>query len=247
VNTGVTLADYTAREIWDRGNDFLNPVDDRFLTVYDRNPSSFGRDELFLTNPADHHAYGPGIDLALERVFDGRWYTLFAASAQRSDGYGGNIGFLSSENDTGVLGDAFVNPNALSYQRGRPFFERGYIIKWSGGFVTSHDLHVGAIARYQDGQHFARLVLVPDLNQGLEAIQAYNRGHSRFTFTFTLDARVEKGFRVGRSRLALVAEAFNLLNHTLEVEEDPVVTRKFRATTAVQPPRAIRLGVHVGF
>lgn len=247
VDVGVTLDSYTFRDIPDRGNDFLNPADDRLLRVYNRLPSSFGRDRYLLTNPEGQTAYGVALDLALERVFDGRWYMMFAASAQRSDGDGANPGFLATENDTGVLGTLFEDPNALTYARGRLFFERGYIIKWSGGLVTSNDFHFGAIARYQDGQHFARLVVVPDLNQGPEIIQAYTRGHSRFTFTFTLDARAEKGFRAGRGRVALVAEAFNLLNNRLEVEEDPVVTRSFRATTAVQPPRAIRLGVKVEF
>lgn len=247
VNTGVTLDDYTARDIWDRGNDFLNPVDDRPLRVYDRNPASFGHDQPLLTNAPADAGHQVALDLAFERLFDGRWYMLFGATAQRSDGYAGNPGFLANENDAGVLGALFMDPNAHSYARGRLFFERGYIIKWSGGFVTGNDLHFGAIARYQDGQHFARLAIVPDLNQGPEAIQAYTRGHSRFTFTFTLDARLEKGFRVGSQRVALVAEAFNLLNNAIEVEEDPVVTRSFRATTAVQPPRAIRLGARFDF
>jgi hypothetical protein len=183
----------------------------------------------------------------IERVFDGRWHMLFGASAQRSDGYAGNPGFLATENDSGVLGSLFMDPNSLSYARGRVFTERGYIIKWSGGFVTKQGIHFGAVARYQDGQHFARQVIVPNLNQGPEAIQAYTRGHSRFTFTFTLDARVEKGFSLGRGRLSLVGEAFNIFNNAIEVEEDPVVTRRFRATTAVQPPRAIRAGLRLDF
>jgi len=33
----------------------------------------------------------------------------------------------------------------------------------------------------------------------------------------------------------------------LRIEEDAVVTREFRATTAVQPPRALRLGFLVDF
>lgn len=247
VDVGVTLDGYSFRDIPDRGNDFLNPEDDRLLRVYNRLPSSFGRDRYLLTNPEGHHAYGVAIDFAIERLFDGRWYMLFGASAQRSDGYGANPGFLASENDTGVPGVLFEDPNALTYARGRLFFERGYIIKWSGGVVAGNDFHLGAVARYQDGQHFARLVVVPGLNQGPEIVQAYTRGHSRFTFTFTLDGRVEKGFKAGGGRLALVAEAFNLLGNRLEVEEDPVVTRSFRATTAIQPPRAIRLGVKVEF
>jgi hypothetical protein len=247
VNVGVTVADYTLRLIPDRGNDFFNPEDDRPLKVYDRNPASFGKDRLFLTNPPDDNGYQAGIDLAFERLFDGRWFMLFAASAQRSDGYAANTGFHANENDTGVLGELFEDPNASSYARARLFFERGYIIKWSGGVVAPGNLHVGIIARYQDGQHFARMVIVPDLNQGPTAIQAYTRGHSRFTFSFTLDARVEKRFDLGRGGFAVVGEAFNLLNNNIEVEEDPVVTRSFRATTAVQPPRAIRIGFRLDF
>ncbi|HOC17222.1 MAG TPA: TonB-dependent receptor [Vicinamibacterales bacterium] len=247
VNEGVTLADYRPIDIEDRGADFLNPIDDRLLTVYDRLPSSFGRDRDVLTNPDGHDAHYIGVDVALERVFDGRWHMLFGAAAHRSDGLAGNRGFHVNENDVGVLGEAFQNPNALTYTRGRLFFERGYIIKWSGGVVTASGLHLGAVARYQDGQHFARMVIVPDLAQGPEAVQAYTRGHSRFTFTFTLDARIEQAFRVGGARLGLMVEAFNLLNTANEVEEDPVTTRLFRASTVVQPPRAIRFGLRYDF
>jgi len=37
------------------------------------------------------------------------------------------------------------------------------------------------------------------------------------------------------------------LNNAIEVEEDAVAAQEFRATTAVQPLRAIRLGFRVDF
>ena len=49
------------------------------------------------------------------------------------------------------------------------------------------------------------------------------------------------------AQAGLVVEAFNLLNTANEVEEDPVTTRVFRATTVVQPPRAIRFGLRYDF
>ena len=52
---------------------------------------------------------------------------------------------------------------------------------------------------------------------------------------------------MGSARLGLVVEAFNLLNTSNEVEEDPVTTRVFRAATAVQPPRAFRFGLRYDF
>ncbi|HEY3384692.1 MAG TPA: hypothetical protein VGK32_23265 [Vicinamibacterales bacterium] len=247
VNVGVTASDYAIIQLWDRGNDFVNPADDRYLQVYNRNPASFGRDRYLLTNGPDATGRYVGIDLAVERLFDGRWHMMFGGSAHRSDGYGGNRGFLVTENDVGVLGEAFENPNALTYDRGRLFFDRGYVVKWSAGGMFAHDLYVGAIARYQDGQQFARMVIVPNLNQGPEAIQGHTRGQTRFTFVGTVDARVEKGLRFGSRRLALVVEVFNILNTGKEVEEDPTVTRDYRATTAVEPPRAFRLGLRFDF
>jgi hypothetical protein len=119
------------------------------------------------------------------------------------------------------------------------------VLKWATAYV-GRDWDVGAIARYQDGQHFSRMVVVDGLTQGAELIQAYTRGHSRFTFTFTLDARVEKRWRAGGRRVSIIVEVFNLLNTANEVEEDPVVTRQFRASTALQPPRAVRVGLVLG-
>jgi hypothetical protein len=71
-------------------------------------------------------------------------------------------------------------------------------------------------------------------------------GH-RFTYTLTVDARVEKGFPMGSRRLALVAEAFNLPGLRHEVEENPVWGPSFRDPTAVQPPRVFRLGARFDF
>jgi hypothetical protein len=121
------------------------------------------------------------------------------------------------------------------------------------------------VARYQDGQPFARVVVVPDLAQGPEAVPATPRGQiargwaldeqgryivpsgHRFTYTLTVDARVEKGLRWGTRRLAFVAEAFNLLGTRNEVEENPVWGPSFREPTAFQPPRVVKLGLRFEF
>jgi hypothetical protein len=248
VDVGATVNDYSVIQIWDQGPDFTNPADDRLLTVYDRNPASFGLDRYLLTNPAGAGGTFQGVDVALERVIGGRWHMLFGGSAHRSDGAAANPGYGPTENDVGVLGQAYIDPNAMSYNQGRDFFDRAYVIKWSAGGALPHDVFVGAVARYQDGQPFARLVIVPDLNQGAEVVQAYTNGYTRFTYTFTLDARIEKGVRLGPRRFAVVLEAFNLLNTANEVDEVVVATHgTFRSPSALQPPRAVRLGFRMDF
>ena len=78
-------------------------------------------------------------------------------------------------------------------------------------------------------------------------MQAIPNGRARFTYTLTLDARLEKGFPLGRRRLAAILESFNALGMANEVEEDVVWGPGYRTVTAVQPPRAFRLGLRLDF
>jgi hypothetical protein len=238
---------YTVKYIADAGEDFLNPSDDRLLPVYDRDPISFGQDRYILTNPAGDDTHYHGIELTVERSTASRWRTRFDGTAYRSDAVGANRGFGAFENDQGIVGEVFENPNAGTYARGHGFFDRGYVAKWWNSYRAPQDYVVSGVVRYQDGQAFTRMVVVPDLNQGAEAIQAYRRGRTRFTFTLTVDAHVEKHFQVGRAHVAGIVEVFNLLNTSAEVEEDVLTTPAFRRPTAVQPPRAVRFALRLGF
>jgi hypothetical protein len=148
------------------------------------------------------------------------------------------------ENDPGVIGELFDQPNAGTYASGRLFFDRAYTLKVAG-LWRPRDWSLGAVASYQDGQPFARVVIVPGLPQGAEAVPAIRRSEHRFTFTLTVDARVERSFRVGKGRLALAVEAFNLLDMKNEVEEDVTHGPSFRRVTATQPPRAVRIGLRL--
>jgi hypothetical protein len=171
---------------------------------------------------------------------------LIGATATGSDTPGANRGFHVFENDQGVIGERLTNPNADTFARNRQFFERGYSIEVLGSYHAPRDWRIGMTARYQDGQPFARIVVVPGLNQGAEPVQAYRNGRTRFTYALTVDARIEKRVTIGGFYLGGVFEAFNLLNTKNEVEEDIFTGPNFRATTAVQPPRVFRLGLRLG-
>ena len=247
VNTGVTAHDYVIRSIADAGEGFDDPQDDRLLPAYDRKPSSFGQDRYLLTNPNRHSGYYKGVEVTLEGKIAGAVRTRFDGAAYHAAALGGNRGFAPNENDPGVIGELFENPNATTYARGHPFSDRGYVMKWWGQYTAPREYHVDVAARYQDGQPFSRLVIVPDLNQGAEAISAYRSGRTRFTFTLSLDARIQKSFRVRRAKITGALTLFNALNTHKEVEEDVVTSPAFRTPTAVQPPRATQLGLRIEF
>lgn len=247
VNAAADHRFYSLTHVEDRALDQLVDEDDQLLPIWNRLPASFNTDAYVLQNVDHNSARDHGLDLVLERLWDGRWGMLIGATAHKSEGIGGNRGFRPDENDQGVLGEVFSNPNAETFARGRLFFERGYVIKWSAMYQLPYGLRGGTAARYQDGQHFSRVVIARDVSQGLDFVPALPRGLTRFTYAFTLDTRLEKQFPMAGRRASVVLDVFNLLNTNNEVEEDEVTGAAFRASTAVQPPRSLRIGVRLAF
>ncbi|MFN8061360.1 MAG: hypothetical protein U0Q12_19520 [Vicinamibacterales bacterium] len=243
---GSSASNHAAIQVVDAAQNWVDPVDDRPLTIYNRLPASFGRDTYLVTNPAQDPANAFALELTAERTTE-RLFLLFGASASIARGSAASRGYGPLENDQDIPGELFTNINAATYARGRLFADRAFTIKWTTLYRLPGDVTVGAIARYQDGQPFSRLVIVPDLNQGAEGVQAYPNAGSRFTFTGSLDVRVQRGFELGGARLDAILDTYNLLTRSNEVEEFVVTSPDFRQSTAIEPPHTIHLGFRLSF
>ena len=242
VDVGVPLTSYGTVGIPDPGHDFASPEDDQILIAYNRLPASYGRNEYMLTNSGEQAATAFGLKLWAEGSTD-TLAVLFGATASAANGSAANRGYGPLENDQDIVGELRTDPNASTFARGRLFSDRAFTIKWTTTYRFPKEIRLGVIARYQDGQPFARLVAVPTLNQGTELIRAYPNAGNRFTFTGTLDIRVQKIFNVGRRRVAGIVDFYNLATRSNEVEEYTISGPDFRTPTAIEPPRSI----HVGF
>jgi len=245
-NVGVPLSTYSHVTVPDEGIDIVGSGDDQNLLFYNRAPSTFGADRYLLTNPEQHKGSFVGADM-IGIVRRQRYFFLWGLTAGRSEGLAANRGFQAIENDTSVLGEVFVNPNARTYAQGRVFTERGYTIKLASSYQFPRDLTFGLIARYQDGQHFARLVVLDGLNQGAEASRAFRNGRTRFTFTMTVDARLQKSFAVGNRKITAIVDAYNVFNQFLQIEEIAVTGPQSRQTSAIQPPIVVQVGIRIPF
>jgi hypothetical protein len=247
VDTGAPLSSYTMLTIVDGRP--ASDGGDVSLPVYNRLPSTFGADRYLLTNNAagDDDAWFEGMVLNAEASVK-RLTLLLNATASQTDGPASSRGFHAEENDLGGLGELFVDPNATAGAKGRLFYDRAFTLKLSAVYQFPHEITFGAIARYQDGQPFSRVTVVPDLNQGTEFVRAYPAGDARFMFTGTLDVRLQKRLKAGRTGVDLFVDAYNVLNMGNEVEEH-VVTGfpAFRDITAIQPPLAVHIGLRLGF
>jgi hypothetical protein len=246
VNTGVTENGYDVFFVPDASGDLVGPSDDQLLPIYDRRPASFGRDALLLTSPDGHDSLYEGVEFQLVAGTP-RARIWVSGTAHRAVGSGAFRGYRPAENDQGLVGELYDDPNANTFERGRLFSDRAYTIKIAGAWHAPGGIRLGSVARYQDGQPFSRVVVVPDLRQGADFVMAIPRGRARFTFAISWDARAEKTVAVGRAQVGAVFEVFNLLDNTNEVEEDEVTGPAYRAMTALQPPRTFRAGVRLGF
>jgi hypothetical protein len=246
VNTGVPSSAYTAIQVPDPGFLPFHSFGAPQVTVYNRPPASYGRDLYFLTNPADNYSRFWGLQLTV-RVSADRFTLLAGGSLTEAVGPAAAVGFLPTENDQDVLGNSFVDPNAAIHERGQLFQDRSHVVKLAAVYRFRHDIRLGVAARYQDGQPFARLLIVPNLTQGSTAVRAYENGGSAFTYTGTLDIRVQKVFTTGGSQVAASVDVYNLPNLGKEVAEYVVTGDKFRAPTARQPARTVLAGVRVTF
>jgi hypothetical protein len=246
VDVGVPESTYTLIGVPDPGIDRIGSEDDQTLIFYNRSPSTFGADRYLLTNPDDHVATFVGVDFIGE-VHAKRLFMIAGGTAGRSEGLSANRGYGPLENDAAVLGEVFIDPNARAHAQGRVFTERGYTIKTAISYQFDYDVNFAVVGRYQDGQHFARMVVLDTLNQGAEAVRAFRNGRTRFTFSMTVDARLQKGFTVGSRRFLVSLDAYNVFNQALSVEEVQVTGAGARQTSAVQTPRAIHVGIRIPF
>lgn len=246
VNTGVTENGYDVYFVPDASGDLVGPSDDQLLPIYDRRPASFGRDALLLTSPDGHDSLYEGVEFQLIAGTP-RARIWVSGTAHRALGSGAYRGYRPAENDQGLVGELYDDPNADTFERGRLFSDRAYTIKIAGAWHAPGGVRLGSVARYQDGQPFSRVVVVPDLRQGADFVMAIPRGRARFTFAISWDARAEKTFAVGRTQISALFEVFNLLDNTNEVEEDEVTGPAYRTMTALQPPRAFRAGLRLAF
>jgi hypothetical protein len=246
VDVGVPESTYTQIGVPDPGIDRIGTQDDQILIFYNRSPSTFGADRYLLTNPDDHEATFVGVDFVGE-VHAKQLFLIAGGTAGRSEGISANRGYGPLENDAAVLGEVFIDPNARGHAQGRVFTERGYTIKTAISYQFDYDVNFAVVGRYQDGQHFARMVVLDTLNQGAEAVRAFRNGRTRFTFSMTVDARLQKGFTVGTRRFLVSIDAYNVFNQALSVEEVQVTGAGSRQTSAVQPPRVVHIGVRIPF
>jgi hypothetical protein len=244
-NVGILPGSYETVPFLDVGIDgVLGTEDDATIPVFDQK-AQFGEDLFVLGHPQGLGSSSQGGDLLLG-FEHGRFRWRLSGRAYRDVG-SGDVGNEETENDTGVLGDLFDDPNTETNAEGRLFFDRAFTGKLALTARGPREILLGTAIRYWDGQPFARHLFFPELGQGFVVVQALARGRQRYAFSMTVDLRVEREFLLGRVRVGLAVDVFNLFNQALHTAEDVRSGETFRDPTFAQPARTIVLEGRVRF
>ena len=248
VNVGIPASAYTPVKIVDPGDDFKQGTgDDQNLIVYNQDPRTLGQDRFLLTNPPGLNANYEGLEAVIRAGLFRDWGMSLSFSAFMAKGTT-NPGNSEFQNDPGVIGSLFDDPNNLLNARGRVYFDRAYVGKIVAYGKAPFGFHLGSVISYYDGLPFGRELIVTGLNQGPIFIMAKPRFY-RTQFNLTFDQRISRDFLIGSHKITFLADAFNLLNVNKNLMEEALSGPLFplRVPLAVENPRVIRFGIKFGF
>ncbi len=251
LNTGVPFASYAQRTVTDIGDDRVpGNYDDLTFTLFEQDERTLGQDFALLTNPGGDARYSryEGLDLVLTKRTSARFGFFISLTAMRCVGTT-SPGSSARENDDGVVGSLYDDPNTLVNARGRLRFDRAYTGRIGFALRLPLGFRLGYILKYYDGQPFARLIAVTGFRQGPFLVMAHPRGIARYEFNMTNDVRIQKEFAAGPGVLRVILDGYNIFNQHLATAEDARTRPEFplRFATEIQSPRTFRLGLSYDF
>ena len=246
LNTGVPFSAYRQSPILDPGPDGrAGTSDDRTVAVFEQDPATFGQDHFLLTNP------GLRMDqrgVVAEGGFNQRGLSMQASLYVGKSWGPTNPGNEIWENDSGVVGSLYADPNTLLNASGSPAMDRRFAGKVWVYFPTPRrfgKLEIMNTAVFLGGYAYARRMLVTGLAQGPFMLDATPRGTPQ---GHRADPVYDWNLRVSRTflgRLRVNADVFNLLNLGARMRVADLTGPQFlqNIPLEIQPPRFARGGI----
>ncbi len=256
IDTGLGSAAFSPVSMLDPGPDGIaGTFDDQRLTAYRQNPATLGQDRYLLTNPTGLRTLNIGFAASVGM----QWHGLAASASFTAEKAWGptNPGDSWFQNDPGVVGQLFMDPNSAVTTLARSYVDRAYLGKLQARYhlpAALAGIEIATLANYSDGLPFARQLLVTGLPQGPFLIAATVRGSpeggNRAQYLLNWNLRLQREFRPeGSGRFRATADILNVMNASQDFQQIDVTGTGFnsRLPVAIQPPRFLRVGFEYSF
>jgi hypothetical protein len=255
INVGVPAQAFTPVTILDPGPDGIpGTFDDQRLTVYSQNPATLGQDRYLLTNPAGLRMLHAGV--LAEVGTEWRQLALHASFVAEKSYGPTNPGDAIYENDPGVIGALFSDPNTAIHAAGRSFLDRAYVGKIQASYRLPSGwggIEAASVADYMDGLVFARQLLVTGLPQGpflvATTVRGSPEGGNRAQYVINWNLRLSRQFGLPAGRLTVAADLLNVTNAAQRIQENDLSGPSFnlRLPVSIEPARFVRIGLRYEF
>jgi outer membrane receptor protein involved in Fe transport len=210
----------------------------------------------YITNPPGAERDYDGVEVTLDKRFSNNW------SMNASYVYAKSRGLIGTDFDDSWSGQPyFDSPNWHINAIGDFNAERRHQIKLQALVRGPLGINIGAYYRLLGGNRYQRTIrsldLGLDLNDGNVSIFAEKRGSQKYPDLSILDMHLEKMFKIGKIRLSVFADVFNVFNintatnlyelssTSTTINGHPVVFGE--AEDIYDPPRIFRLGTRIEF
>lgn len=181
-----------------------------------------------------------GVDVNVDRRFDGRWMVRLSFTLQ--DNYG-RVGGFMDRNDMEI------------FPEGAAGFDAKHLFRVLGTYILPWDINAGWAFRstggmnsFTGGTSMARTVQVRDVTtNSLYNVRVEPNGSYRQDAVNVLDLRASKVFRISGHTFEAMIDAFNVLNANNVLQASTITGPTFDRPTHILPPRVARLGIKYTF
>jgi hypothetical protein len=231
------IADYQAYTIVAPSNPNLPGGGSQQITVYNLNPAKRGIVNNVMT-----------FSDANSRVYNGVEVSVNARLGRGGFIFGGITTERSATNNCADLANS--NPNNLRFCDQTPPFQSlykasiGYTIPWdiqlSGTFQARPGISIGSTYTFNSAQAGFAIT-----GGGTLSVTVVDPTQQYYDYVKTLDARVSKAFRFGRSRLQVFTELFNLPNYATVLTVNETVGPLYFNPQAITTARRAQFGAQI--
>ncbi|MFP4082180.1 MAG: TonB-dependent receptor domain-containing protein [Candidatus Aminicenantes bacterium] len=205
--------------------------------------------DAYMINPPDAKRDYDGVEVTFDKRYSHGWQLKVSYVWQKSRGLVGTD-FGDSWSGTAY----YENPNAHINAMGRFPYERRHQLKVQGMIRGPFGINFGTYFRYLSGRRYTRRIRSTDLGldlfQGSETIYAEERGSTGYPGLYLLDVKLEKEFRIGRTRFAVFGDVFSVLNTSTTndvytISSNPSID--YQKVEGIEDPRIFRIGARFEF
>jgi len=210
----------------------------RQVTVFNQDPALRGRFDVLWNNESALDRDFNGIDLTLNKRFDGRWMLIAGLSLGRNIG---DIYPTSSDQN---------NPN-FTFRRGRFGNDVPVAAKVSGSYQLPYGVLVSGVFQHYTGFPEITTVVVgaatATLTQVTQSLAVQPRASTRLPNVDLVDLTFKKSFRIQRARIQPTLDLFNIFNSNSIQARTTILGPAYLRASNIVLGRMVKFGVNIDY